>query len=74
VVQYKTVNCVICGKPADGWAGSVLAREKCALCFAPVKVMAGRCREHVEKKIPRDVKYEPNLMGKCVPFTFSELK
>lgn len=65
VHMLKTDNCVFCGHKAVCWSGSVLAREKYALGYAPRKIIAGKCEKHKEESVPDGLKCDPVFMGTC---------
>jgi len=48
-MRYAMSNCLICGKPAIGWHGHVIARERMALGnLIDKKIGVGWCEEHCE--------------------------
>lgn len=64
----KTENCIVCGKQAKFWYGYVLAKEKRALGYVPVKVIAGFCDEHKDTESDESGfygNYNPEIHGKC---------
>lgn len=67
-MYLKTVNCVECGKPATIWHGYVIGKEKRALGYVPIKVIAGHCESHkyIESEGGNYGNYEPDLHGKCI--------
>ena len=65
--MLKTNNCVFCGKKAVVWSGSVVGRQKRALGYVPIEVIAGKCEEHRNNSVPYNTKYEPNIAGACSP-------
>lgn len=64
----KTENCIICGQKADWWHGYVLGKDKRALGYTPVKIIAGFCDKHqeTENETGNYGNYEPDKHGKCM--------
>lgn len=72
--HYKTENCVICGKKAILWHGSVRGSYKAALGnYVEKRVIAGFCDEHADidcinsDEIGLYGDYDSKKMGKCLP-------
>lgn len=68
--HYKTENCVICGKKAILWHGSVRGSYKAALGnYVEQRVIAGFCQEHanIEDETGQYGDYNSEKMGKCLP-------
>lgn len=68
--HYKTENCVICGKKAILWHGSVRGSYKAAFGnLVEKRVIAGFCDEHNDfnSKTGSYGDYDSAKMGKCLP-------
>ena len=68
--HYKTEKCVICGKKAVLWHGSVRGSYKAALGnFVEKRVIAGFCDEHndINSETGSYGDYDNEKMGKCLP-------
>lgn len=65
----KTSNCVICGDKAIGWGGHVVAANPTLFGVNTMKIIAGKCDRHKDVSVVGKP-YNPEVMGKCVPFKF----
>lgn len=68
--HYKTENCVICGKKATFWHGSVRGSYKAAFGnLVEKRVIAGFCEKHVDidNETGTYGDYDSEKMGKCLP-------